>query len=319
MARIDRLTQQRERRNRLALLALSGKTSPPSPCPGEEVLACLVEGKLSPQEAASCREHLAGCEACYQVWLQLDHLHAQRRPGSILPFAVRPRLLAVAGSLLAAAASVVLIINVLPEAQREFPLPGTGPDKSQVVAPAKEEVATEASDNEERAESMMADDVAPAAKRQMPAEAEVMAQEELGAGRQAPATLAAPAPAAEPRLQRKAAGKPEAEPAPQVYDNDNGAAKSKAVASLSGQEGTRPGMTDFALWWQQLETICQEGHPDADRLAVLARQGQRLFAGEAQLAAGERQRLQQALDILGADPSPPPARLCQQLQEVKAP
>ncbi|WP_310600767.1 hypothetical protein [Desulfobulbus sp.] len=106
---------------RLALLALAGEQPRPAgPCLEAETLAALVEGRLAQEEAQACLAHIAGCDACYALWLQLDREWRQHRPASrktaLLRLVRRPRVLTTVGSLLAAAASVALMLT-LPSTQ----------------------------------------------------------------------------------------------------------------------------------------------------------------------------------------------------------
>lgn len=115
------LDAQREQERRLALLALAGGSSPAGPCPDAETLAALVEGRLAPEQLEACLGHLAGCDACASLWLQLDQewrQSAKGRRSNLRQFLARPRVLAAAGSFLAAAASIALFLNLTLQADR---------------------------------------------------------------------------------------------------------------------------------------------------------------------------------------------------------
>ena len=107
MAEQKTFDKTRAARRRLALLVLSGdQPAPATPCPEPAELAALVEGRLEPAREETCLAHLAGCDRCCALWLQLDR-HRQEQAatgarGRLLRLVGRPRALTVAGSLLAA-------------------------------------------------------------------------------------------------------------------------------------------------------------------------------------------------------------------------
>ena len=123
MAEQKAFDKTRAARRRLALLALSGdQPAPATPCPEPTELAALVEGRLEPAREETCLAHLAGCDRCCALWLRLDR-HRQEQAatgarGRLLRLVGRPRALTVAGSLLAAAASVALVLTLTLQADR---------------------------------------------------------------------------------------------------------------------------------------------------------------------------------------------------------
>ena len=123
MAEQKAFDKTRAARRRLALLALSGdQPAPATPCPEPTELAALVEGRLEPAREETCLAHLAGCDRCCALWLQLDRHRQEQaatgRRGRLLRLIGRPRTLTVAGSLLAAAASVALVLTLTLQADR---------------------------------------------------------------------------------------------------------------------------------------------------------------------------------------------------------
>jgi hypothetical protein len=117
MAEIDRVDKKREADRRTALLALAaaGEGRAESDCLTDDNLACLVEHLCTEGEQKQYMCHLAGCETCYRRWLQLtkavqEHI-PHKKTGNIHQL-FRPRQLAWAGSMLAAAASVILYLNI---------------------------------------------------------------------------------------------------------------------------------------------------------------------------------------------------------------
>ncbi len=117
MAEIHSIDKQRQADRRTALLALhAGKEEDGSACLSDEQLACLADGNCSGKEREVFLQHLAGCLSCYHHWVELCELVAGKEAAGgekrkILPM-VRPGYMAWAGTLLAAAASVVLYLNI---------------------------------------------------------------------------------------------------------------------------------------------------------------------------------------------------------------
>lgn len=106
--------RSRKGQKRTALLALSAHRSEKSgTCLSSELMTALVEERCSADEREAALAHLAGCDRCYQEWLSLNALNKKRATGgTVLRFVTRPRNLAAVGSLLAAAASVALFLNI---------------------------------------------------------------------------------------------------------------------------------------------------------------------------------------------------------------
>ena len=147
------LEAQREQERRLALLALAGGSKPAGPCPDAETLAALVEGRLAPEQLDACLGHLAGCDACTALWLQLDQEWRQStgKPRSKLrQFLARPRVLAAAGSLLGAAASIAVFLNLTLQADRHdlLRLPEQSAREQMRPAPAPQSIEQTTGANE---------------------------------------------------------------------------------------------------------------------------------------------------------------------------
>lgn len=117
MTEKSEIEQQREADRRLALLALvSEQPEPSGACLEPEELSALVEGRLTPEQTEPCLTHLAGCERCYALWLRLDRewrgQTGRSNRNTLRRLISRPRFLAAAGSLLAAAASIAVFLNI---------------------------------------------------------------------------------------------------------------------------------------------------------------------------------------------------------------
>lgn len=113
----SKMEQQREADRQLALLALvSEQPEPCGACLEPEELSALIEGRLTPEQIEPCLTHLAGCERCYALWLRLDRewrgQTGRSNRNTLRRLISRPRVLAAAGSLLAAAASIAVFLNI---------------------------------------------------------------------------------------------------------------------------------------------------------------------------------------------------------------
>lgn len=96
-------------------LAASGSDLKQTGCLSAEQMACLVDGSCPPEEQQLFLEHLADCEGCYRWWLETHSIVAakQKGRGRVLGFRrARVKNFAWIGSALAAAASVVLYLNI---------------------------------------------------------------------------------------------------------------------------------------------------------------------------------------------------------------
>ncbi len=102
---------------RSALLALTANNQPhPGDClaPGE--MAMLVDGNCSQKELQLYHTHLGICENCYQEWFllttELARSSKHGKKGQIIRLFLKPKYLAMVGSSLAAAASLVVFLNI---------------------------------------------------------------------------------------------------------------------------------------------------------------------------------------------------------------
>ncbi|MDD2465337.1 MAG: hypothetical protein PHI97_15175 [Desulfobulbus sp.] len=117
MARTEQLDQHQLQQQRLALLALlAHRPIPTEQCLTDEVLAALVEGNLEQDEVEQSLAHLAECEQCMHLWLQLDRYWQSqkqaRASNNVHRFLSRPKVRTAAGSLLAIAASIAVFVTI---------------------------------------------------------------------------------------------------------------------------------------------------------------------------------------------------------------
>ncbi|MEN8198759.1 MAG: hypothetical protein ABFR63_01670 [Thermodesulfobacteriota bacterium] len=119
MAKIEDINRQQQADRRTALLALNAdERRIEDDCLTDDGLACLVEHQCPAEEQKQYLSHLASCENCYRRWLELSKLaqaETTQKEQKNVHKLIQPKQLAWAGSLLAAAASVVLFLNITGE------------------------------------------------------------------------------------------------------------------------------------------------------------------------------------------------------------
>ena len=282
---------------RLALLVLSSdQPAPATPCPEPAELAALVEGRLEPAREETCLAHLAGCDRCCALWLQLDR-HRQEQAatgarGRLLRLVGRPRALTVAGSLLAAAASVALVLTLTLQADRTTLT--RLPEKTAEV----QSRATPGTDSAVPAES---GENPVAAGSTQPRSRAAKREDAVVHNKIAPAEPASPAAEAQPaatggqdleRSGQKAASLPVAaadEQAPPPSGQFQPARRAKAPLTVSG-------------WQDRIRAGCT-GQADAAFFAGVRDQGRTLLTNPAGLNEPERHRIERILALL-AQPQP---------------
>jgi len=149
----SKMEQQREADRRLALLALVSELPEPSgACLEPEELSALIEGRLTPEQIEPCLTHLAGCERCYALWLRLDRewrgQTGRSNRNTLRRLISRPRVLAAAGSLLAAAASIAVFLNITADHRALPRLPEKAVQEQALSMPALKTTAQVAPEQE---------------------------------------------------------------------------------------------------------------------------------------------------------------------------
>ena len=297
MAEKKAIDKTRAARRRLALLVLSGdQPAPATPCPEPAELAALVEGRLEPAREETCLAHLAGCDNCCALWLRLDRHRQEQansgRRGRLLRLVGRPRALTVAGSLLAAAASVALVLTLTLQADRTTltRLPEkTAEVQSRATPGTDSAVPAESGENPVAAGSTQPR--SRAAKRE-----EAVVHNKIATAEPAsPAAEAQPAATGGQDLERsgqKAASLPGAaadEQAPPPSGQFQPARRAKAPLTVSG-------------WQDRIRAGCT-GQADAAFFAGVRDQGRTLLTNPAGLNEPERHRIERILALL-ARPQP---------------
>lgn len=351
MTETNDLASKKAADQRLALLALA-TTAPESrgTCLDPEQLAALVEGRLSPEEADTCLAHLADCEECYALWLQLDRLHQEQAASHLAKITrrriSRPRILAAVGTLLAAAASLAVFFDLTtrldrstlprlseqPKLEQRPSMPSedvTGsqaPSPTTPAAPAVREqadaldyqVATPSAEPVERGRrsKMAQPESIPSGgySNAAPAQKRVMQETGKGAEKQEAQTSATnTATLTDGQQFTKEGETPKEEQLSRQHK-----AKSMPTAPPTTLRSASPaaiaeGETsplNLIDWENRIRQDCHS-HPSTERLALLSREGLRLLRQPAGLGAAERQRVQRILTAL--DAQTPVERKCQTL------
>jgi len=110
-----RFDKKKKERRIAALIALTAeKKSDIGRCLTEEEMALLVDGTCSAQEKERRWAHLSECSDCYDQWYVLTVEEKEGRKKSGIAYLMRPGNLAIVGSAMAVAASVVVFLNLPP-------------------------------------------------------------------------------------------------------------------------------------------------------------------------------------------------------------
>lgn len=265
---------------RTALLALAGHRRESSgTCLSPEDMANLVDGNCSTAEQQTAMDHLAGCERCYREWLTLQAVRGKPSSGHrVVRFFSRPRNLAAFGSLLAAAASVVLFLNIRypssPTALQEQaaePVFRLEQDRARELTEDKEDAALPAG--------------LPDALEKAEYEASQLPAQELGSGSLPPAAKPALPKQTAPLPMRQQAVAPQAE---------------EAEVHRAGK--TLPPIVElsFADWQQEVVDGCRRKESAPEYWAARQREGELLLTGP--LTDSDRARVRDILSILAAGP-----------------
>ena len=114
MAKKDELKLKREADRRTALLGLAAdrNSEKQRECLTSMEMSNLLDGRCSDSQRQSFIAHLSSCDTCYREWLELEQeLSGDTAHYKKLLF-FRQKYLTVAGSLLAAAASIIFYLNL---------------------------------------------------------------------------------------------------------------------------------------------------------------------------------------------------------------
>ncbi len=136
----------------LAHVALASVAESAGPCPEVAEIALLVDGRLEKTRQEAVWNHLAACATCYASWRDV----AEEQQNRVKPKRLA-KIIALGGGLLAAAASVMLFVNVqyapIPEVTEMTQAP-------EPTLPGKlvSETASPATSTAEQSETVQAED-----------------------------------------------------------------------------------------------------------------------------------------------------------------
>lgn len=114
MAKEDELKLRRDADRRTALLGLAAdrNSEKQGECLSSTEMSDLLDGSCSDGQRQSFFTHLSSCDSCYREWLELQQELSENGPHNKKLLFFQRKFLAVSGSLLAAAASVVFYLNL---------------------------------------------------------------------------------------------------------------------------------------------------------------------------------------------------------------
>ena len=308
MAKIEPFEQYKAQQRRLALLALlADQPKATTDCVEDEQLASLVEGSLSQEATEQCMAHLAQCDRCSGLWVQLDQEWQRQdrleQRSKRRKLQKKPRPFTVIGSLLAAAASVAIFVTITTRVDRKTahllpPSPGRQQEWAAAPAPApaedkgtvQETAPTTGALPQEQADNATAPLAASAPL------ADTALHDQPGDAMAKKAETAEPSSTVQqPLLAAQASGAAEKEAAvPLPAAREPRAVMAKPAAAPPAEEGTAP--LNLATWQEQLRHDCTRP-PAPEQLAALAVQGRQLLAA-ANLDEAGRQRVNTLLEPL---------------------
>lgn len=313
MAKIEEFEQYKAHQRRLALLALlADQPKTTTACLEDERLASLVEGAVPQEEVDQCMAHLAQCDRCSGLWVQLDQEWQRQEKieqrNKRRKLQKKPRPFTVVGSLLAAAASVAVFVTITTRVDRKLSHPLTTPPARQqelaAVAPAPSEekgVAQEsvpATAPPQVQEPVAATDrtAEPVAASQLMADRAV--NEEQAEAKKKDSVPPPTAPNQAPLLASGSANVAKKEGAPATLaaapEPMARMAKPAAAPPQPAVGGAAP--LSVAAWQEQLRRDCTQP-PSPEHLTARADQGRQMLAAEALDAVG-RQRVTTLLEVL---------------------
>ncbi len=137
----DNRSSNKQTERRIALLALAAnRQKPVGSCLSSEEMASLVEQQTTEEEERAYQKHLSSCDTCYKEWQALSQMKlettAQKRQSRLANLFNHPKGLAIVGSTLAIAASLMIFLNI-PRSPLEIST------KDEMVTPSVEKIQIE--------------------------------------------------------------------------------------------------------------------------------------------------------------------------------
>jgi hypothetical protein len=304
MATIHKFGQKKQADRRTALLGLAAdQPASAGVCPTSAEMAELVEDICPAEKKEPFFRHIAVCETCYREWLTLQMVLGKRieskKKSRIIKF-FEPGNMALFGTLLAAAASVIVFLNIyhpmntpltVPvESMRHEPSPPLREeeksqpavqDKGTLPAPTKSAMKPESLRKKQEMSVSMgaakAKKSAPAAPAAMTPAPTSILKEELPAQESISAEQALP----------KAAGE----------SATDGAVRSQTGGGKQMLRHNRlqAGPAVFGQWRQQLEDGCREGQTSEAFWREMEQKGRELKIHSGELQQNEQKTFENLL------------------------
>jgi hypothetical protein len=308
MATIHKFDQKKQADRRTALLGLAAdQPAEAGVCPTSAEMAELIDLCTTEKKEQFFR-HIAVCETCYREWLTLqmvlDKRIESKKKSRLFKF-FEPGNMALFGTLLAAAASVVVFLNIN--------LPTT--EKTSLIAPIESMRQEPSSVREEEksrpAVSAERQDAPPAPtkptvkpdtlrkKPETPASVDAFKMEKKRSVPAAPAAMP-PAPASALKKGLPAQESISAEKAlPKAAREDatDGAVRSQTGGGMPALRHSRlqAGPAVFGQWRQQLENGCREQRTSEAFWQEMERKGREVKAHSGELQQDEQTTLENLL------------------------
>jgi hypothetical protein len=318
MATIHNLDRKKQADRRTALLGLAAdQPAVAGDCPASVEMAELLEDMVPPEKKELLFQHIAVCESCYPEWLTLREVLDKRPEGKkraqIFTFFTPGR--ALFGTLLAAAASVVVFLNihhppdmapVVPvESLRQEPAPLVRQEEKFRPAPQEKGTLSAPKKSALKPDTLGKKSETPA----LPDAVQVR--------KSAPAAMA-PAPVSDlqeglPAPESNAAGGPNAlgEAATDgAFQQQTGSRK-----AMLRQGRVQGGAAVFEQWRKELENGCREGRTAAAFWQEMEQRGREVKARD--LSPDEHKQLDNLLLIIGKEKADASER-CRRINDLLA-
>jgi hypothetical protein len=323
MATIHTIDQKKQADRRTALLGLvADQPAAAGVCPTSVEMAELVENMVTPEKKELLFQHIAVCESCYREWLTLREVLDQRFEGKkrlkIFTF-FRPGK-ALFGALLAAAASVVVFLNINHPVTTSPPVPVES--FRQTPAPLLRE--------EEKSRPILQDKgILPALKKSALKPDTLGKKQEMPVlpnavkvRKSAPAAPAAmaPAPVSDlkeglPVQESNAAGTPKA--SGEAVTEDTLHPQMGGRRAMLRQNRLQGRAAVFGQWREELENGCRVGQTSEAFWQEMEQKGREVKARSVDLSPDEQKTLKNLLLIIGNDKADVPER-CRRINDLLA-
>lgn len=310
MAKIEPFEEYKAQQRRLALLALlADQPKTTTDCLEDNQLAELVEGSLAQEEADLYMAHLAQCDRCSGLWVQLDQewqrQERQEQRDKRRKLQKKPRPFTVLGSILAAAASVAVFITITTRVDRKIahqPLPPPARQQEWVAAPPAPAEKGMVEESTLAAPSPQQQEItASADKTDVPVttaplmDSPVQDQQDNALAKKEETASPSAATVQEPLLASRAATVAEKEAAAPLTTAAEPMARMAKPAAAPPAGGGSASLS-LHTWQEQLRNDCTRP-PTPEQMAALAVQGRQLLA-TADLDEAGRQRVNTLLASL---------------------